>query len=155
MISRVLKGTAAGAAGTATLNLITYLDMLVRARASSTVPADTATRISQAVGIELTGHDEDATHSRRTAAGALLGFGAGLGLGVSYAMVDEPLADLPASISGTLLGAAAMAASDVPATATGATDPRSWGTAGWLADIIPHLGYGLVTVLVYRALRRS
>lgn len=155
MIERALKGLAAGAAGTAVLNLITYLDMLVRARSASSVPAETATKLANRVGLELSAGEEQSTQSRRTAAGALLGYGAGLGIGAGYAILEEGVPDLPAPVSGILLGAAAMAASDVPATATGATDPRSWGRAGWLADIVPHLGYGLATVVVYRALRRA
>ena len=39
-----------------------------------------------------------------------------------------------------------MAGSDVPAVATGATDPKTWGTSGWLADIVPHAIYGLLTL---------
>jgi hypothetical protein len=37
------------------------------------------------------------------------------------------------------------------ATVTGATDPRSWGASGWIADIVPHVIYGLVTVIAYDA----
>jgi hypothetical protein len=33
---------------------------------------------------------------------------------------------------------------------TGATDPKTWGTSGWLADIVPHATiYGLITVAAY------
>jgi len=32
---------------------------------------------------------------------------------------------------------------------TGATDPKAWGTSGWLADIVPHAIYGLVTSAAY------
>jgi len=46
-----------------------------------------------------------------------------------------------------------MAASDVPLIALRATDPKTWGFSGWVADIIPHLIYGLVTVTTYEALR--
>jgi hypothetical protein len=27
----------------------------------------------------------------------------------------------------------------------GITDPRTWSTADWIADLVPHLAYGLVT----------
>jgi hypothetical protein len=50
------------------------------------------------------------------------------------------------------LGLAAMAASDLPATALGVTDPRTWGAAGWASDLLPHLAYGLATAAVYEAL---
>jgi hypothetical protein len=45
-----------------------------------------------------------------------------------------------------------MAASDLPATALGLTDPRSWGAAGWVSDLLPHLAYGIATATVYEAL---
>jgi len=30
----------------------------------------------------------------------------------------------------------------------GVTDPRTWGLVGWISDLIPHFGYGVVTALV-------
>jgi hypothetical protein len=142
----------AGAAGTAVLNLITYGDMLVRGRPPSEVPAETAARMAGEVGVHLSG-EEQPMKSRRTAAGALLGYGAGLGIGALYGVPEDAVPDLPLPLSGALVGAVAMAASDVPASATGATDPRRWGRTGWLADLIPHFAYGLATVAVYRTLR--
>jgi hypothetical protein len=153
MTQRALFGLMAGAAGTAVLNFITYLDMLIRGRPSSSVPATTAERLADEVGVDLQG-DAEATQNRRTAAGALLGYGAGLGIGAVYGIAEGPLPDLPLPLSGVIVAVAAMAASDLPATATGATDPRRWGRAAWFSDLVPHLGYGLATVAVYRFLRR-
>ncbi len=153
-MGNAILGLAAGAAGTAVINLMTYLDMFVRARPSSSVPAETATRLAQSAGMRLAADDTQTTRSRRTAAGSLLGYGAGLGLGAAYGLAERTLPDLPLPVSGALLGVVAMAATDVPATATGATDPLTWGPSGWLADLLPHLGYGIATVAVYRALRR-
>ena len=45
-----------------------------------------------------------------------------------------------------------MASSDAPSVKLHVTDPGQWGTSGWLADIIPHLAYGLVTAAVYESL---
>jgi hypothetical protein len=45
-----------------------------------------------------------------------------------------------------------MAGSNVPMTALGVTDPRSWGAAGWISDVVPHLAYGLVTAAVAKRL---
>jgi hypothetical protein len=47
-----------------------------------------------------------------------------------------------------------MASSDAPAVKLGVTNPAEWGTSGWLADLVPHLAYGLVTAAVYEALAR-
>ncbi len=32
------------------------------------------------------------------------------------------------------------------------SNPKTWGFAGWAADIISHLVYGLVAVITYEAL---
>ena len=32
------------------------------------------------------------------------------------------------------------------------SNPKTWGFAGWAAEIIPHFIYGLVTVITYEAL---
>ncbi len=32
------------------------------------------------------------------------------------------------------------------------SNPKTWGFAGWAAEIISHLVYGLVTVITYEAL---
>ncbi len=37
----------------------------------------------------------------------------------------------------------------------GVTDPRSWGVVGWIGDLIPHFGYGVVTAPVLHQLYRS
>jgi hypothetical protein len=52
-----------------------------------------------------------------------------------------------------VLGAAAMAGSDVPATFLGVTDPTTWSRTAWLSDIVPHLVYGAVTAAAFRAIR--
>jgi uncharacterized membrane protein len=43
-----------------------------------------------------------------------------------------------------------MAATDIPAAALGVTDPRTWSPADWVADAVPHLGYGLAVDAVLR-----
>jgi hypothetical protein len=57
----------------------------------------------------------------------------------------------PVALTGVALGAAAMAAADLPPILTATTNPREWGTSGWLADIVPHLAYGFVTAMAYEA----
>lgn len=154
MIGRLARGVVAGAAGSAALNIATYFDMLLRGRQSSSVPADTAQGLAENVGLELSGASEQETSSRRSAAGALLGYVAGLGIGAVYASIEGAGVALPFPVAAVVVGGGAMAASDLPATATGATDPRRWNAAAWLSDIVPHLAYGIVTVAVLRAFRR-
>ena len=161
MLRHLLRGTAAGATGTAALNIATYLDIAIRGRAASEVPEKVAGTIAQSVGIPLEAEangksnasdeqQEQAQH-RLTGLGALMGYATGLGVGALYGLTRPLLKRTPLPLMGVALGAAAMATSDIPATLTGATDPKTWGASGWAADIIPHAIYGLVTVIAYEA----
>jgi hypothetical protein len=47
-----------------------------------------------------------------------------------------------------------MAAANGPMVAQGLTDPRTWGVAGWVSDVVPHVAYGLATAVTYRAVTR-
>lgn len=161
MLNRLLAGMAAGAVGTVALNITTYLDMTLRGRPSSDVPEKAAGRLANIADVDLSsksaddGPDakraRDTAQSRRTAIGALLGYATGLGVGALYGLTSPRLRRVPTSIVALLLGATAMAGSDVPTTMLGATDPRKWGAPGWLADLVPHLAYGTFTALVFHA----
>ena len=153
MPSPLLLGTVAGAAGTIALDLTTYGDMLLRGRPASGVPAKVAGILAAKAGLDLAaGGSLEQAESRKSAFGALLGYATGVGLGTLYGLLRPRLRDVPRPVAGAALGLAAMAASDVPIVATGASDPRTWGTAGWLSDLIPHLVYGLVTAAVFDAI---
>ena len=146
---RIAMGVAAGAVGTAALNITTYADMVVRGRGSSGVPAQAAAQLVEKAGIDL-GEDE-AKQNRQTGLGALLGYVTGLGIGGAYGAARPLLRSLPQPLVGVLLGAGAMAGSDVPATALGITDPTEWPAQSWASDIVPHLVYGIVTAVAYDA----
>ncbi|WP_165985269.1 hypothetical protein [Streptomyces sp. YIM 98790] len=145
------RGLVAGAAGTVALNLSTYGDMLLRGRPASGMPAEVADLLADRAGVPL--GEEQQRSNREQAAGALLGYAAGLGVGAVYGLLSGRRTRLPALVAGPVIGAAAMAGSDAPATALGVTDPRKWNGTAWLSDIVPHLAYGVVTAAVYRALR--
>ena len=148
----LLRGIAAGAVGTIALDVVSYLDMVVRARPASSVPADVVGALAERAGVELVADGESAAN-RRSGIGALLGYGVGLGGGVAYGLLRSVLpAPRRPWVAAAGLGLAAMAASDAPATALGVTDPRTWGAAGWASDLLPHLAYGLTTATVYEAL---
>lgn len=155
----VLLGAVAGAAGTMALDMATYADMAARGRASSTTPSEVIRRIADRAGIaSLSKPDDEAderTQHRRSGLGALSGYAIGLSIGAAYGAARPLLARAPAAAKALALGALAMAASDVPAAKLHATDPKTWGTGGWLADIVPHLAYGLVTVAVFDAISHS
>lgn len=149
---RVLWGAAAGAAGTAGLNLTTYLDMALRGRPASGVPAKAAERLAAKVGVDLSGADGDAQtpQARASALGSLLGFATGLGLGCAFGALHPRVAhrSFPALSLG--LAAAATVGTSAPMAAMGVTEPPTrWGAKAWMADLPPHLAYGLVTAAVY------
>jgi hypothetical protein len=154
MFRSLLVGAVAGAAGTVALDVATYADMLWRGRPASEVPARTAARVAERAGIDLAlqdGASAEQVKNRQSGLGALLGYGTGLGVGTLYGMVRPILGNIPTPVAGVLLGAAAMAASDVPSAALGSTNPREWTAESWAADIVPHLVYGLVTAAAYNA----
>jgi hypothetical protein len=151
-------GVIAGAAGTVALDVVTYLDMTVRGRPPSDMPAKAAERIATLAGMSL-GSDKGADN-RREGLGALLGYATGLGVGAAYGIVRGVVGRgvagrriLPV-VTAVGLGATAMAASDVPMTVLGLTDPRSWSATDWLADVVPHLAYGAAAALTFDAVTR-
>jgi hypothetical protein len=150
MRGRLLAGVAAGAIGTIALDLTTYLDMLVRARGSSDLPATVAGTLAERAGVDL--GSGEAAGNRKTALGALFGYGIGAGVGTVYGLLRPAFPSVPAATAGIGLGLAAMAASDVPPTALGITDPRAWGVSGWASDVVPHVIYGLVTAMAFDAI---
>jgi predicted outer membrane lipoprotein len=160
MPNRLIAGLAAGAAGTAALNITGYLDMLVRGRPASDLPARVAGEMAAEVGLPLdfpaprqAGSVTPAqVDNRREAVGALLGYSNGIGFGLAYGLARLFIPRLPLWLSGAILGGAAMAASDIPATGMRLTDPQQWSTADWIADVLPHAAFGVVTALTFEAL---
>jgi drug/metabolite transporter (DMT)-like permease len=146
----VARGLIAGAAGTVTLNVLTYLDMAVRGRPASSVPAETVEEAAEETGADLAHEgDEDAGQNRSQGIGALLGYASGLGFGALYGALRDRRDAGSVSADAIGLALAAMAGASLPSTVMGVTDPRKWGAEGWIADIVPHLAYGFVTASVY------
>jgi hypothetical protein len=146
MFRRIAAGAAAGAAGTAALNAVTYLDMAWRGRAASTTPEESVEVLAKQTGIQIPGQGEQRAN-RITALGALSGIATGVGIGI--------LAGVVGRAPGVLIGAAAMAATDTSMARLGVSDPKTWSAADWAADAVPHLAYGTVTAAVLRALLRD
>jgi hypothetical protein len=145
----VLDATAAGAAGTTALNVATYLDMAIRGRPASQSAEETVRRLADRSHIGL-GPEQKAAN-RRSGLGPLLGYIAGIGAAVIFgsAARNRPI---PVPVGATLLGAGAMLAADAPLAALRVSDPRTWSRTDWLADIVPHLIYGVVTAAVWHRL---
>jgi hypothetical protein len=158
--TRLEHGLIAGVTGTMALNAVTYADMLLRGRPASTLPAEAAAKLAKQVGVDLQG-DDDRTTARREGLAALLGYATGAAVGVAGALVlgggrrGGGQGPGRGHLVGRalLLGGSAMAASMIPMTAEGLTDPRQWGLEGWLSDIVPHAAYGLAAAATLAALR--
>jgi len=168
MANRIVAGLVAGACGTLALNTVGYVDMLVRGRSASRLPADVAGKLADEMGIPLdfdldSDADQDDDDSdeaqtrvanRREALGALLGHVTGLQIGFLYGMVRLVLPRPPTWLAGAALGSLAMAASNYPAAQFGLTNPQTWDAAGWMADVVPHMAYGIVTAATFEAIKK-
>ena len=154
-----ILGAIAGAAGTMALDVTSYGDMALRGRQSSNTPAEVVRRLAEKAGIEPLAKPDDAadaaTKNRRSALGALSGYSIGIAIGAFYGVARPYMKWLPLPLAAVAVGALAMAAADTPATRLGATDPSTWGAAGWIADIVPHVAFGVATVAVAEAIAQA
>lgn len=151
MIKALVRGAMAGAAGTTALNAVTYLDMAVRARPASDTPQKAVEKIAEVAGRPVPGEGEE-KQNRLGGLGSLAGIATGVGIGAAAGLLRPVLRRLPTVVGAAVLGAAAMAGSDVPLTKLGLTDPSTWSPVDWASDVIPHFAYGLIT---YKALTRD
>lgn len=153
VLRSVLVGTAAGAVGTAALNIVSSADMAARGRPPSEMPSTLVKQLACSAGIAPLAADDETARNRRSGVGALLGYVNGLGVGALYGAIRPALrGKVPLLAAALLAGGATMALSDVPAAKTGATDPATWGPSGWAADIIPHALFGLALAFAFDAL---
>lgn len=114
--------------------------MALRGRPASDAPE----RLVRKVAGTLPGTRKERSN-RIAGLGPLAGIATGVGIGALTGALRGAGVRLPTAVGGPLLGAAAMAASDVPLAALGVSDPRTWSTADWVSDAVPHLVYGLTT----------
>jgi hypothetical protein len=143
VVGWALRGAAAGAAGTTALNAVTYLDMTVRGRPTSSTPELTVEKLAEKAHVPIPG-DEETRRNRVQGLGPITGLVAGVGVGVVIGLVraagyrSQPLV-------GTLLTTlVVLVAANGPMTVLGITDPRTWSGTDWASDIVPHLAYGAV-----------
>ena len=141
----VVAGAIAGAVGTLSLDIVSYLDMLARGRPASSLPGEAAARLAKTAGISLGSDGDPVTDNRKSALGAILGYSTGVAIGAVYGLLSRGRHRPTPLARGLALGAAAMAVANGPMVAQGLTDPRTWGVAGWVSDVVPHVAYGVVT----------
>jgi hypothetical protein len=151
LVRGLVRGAAAGAAGTTALNAITYLDMALRARPASDTPQQAVDELARRTGHRVPGADEH-RQNRLAGLGPLSGIATGLAVGAVGGLLRNLGVRLPAVLGSALLGGAAMIASDLPLAKLGVSHPSQWSARSWLADAIPHLAYGMTTHGVLAAL---
>jgi hypothetical protein len=142
-----LLGAAAGAAGTTALNGVTYIDMALRGRPSSSTPEKTVETLSEKAHVPIPGEGEE-EENRVSGLGPLSGLLAGVGTGalLGFARAAGWRPGTAASTAAATLGA--MIGTNGPMTVLGVTDPRTWPAKSWVVDIVPHVAYGAVTAAV-------
>ncbi|MFG1954381.1 hypothetical protein [Micromonospora sp. NPDC048830] len=145
-----LDGAVAGAVGTVALNLVTYLDMVLRARPASSTPEESARRLARVAHIDL--GPEDRAANRRSGLGALIGYATGIAGATAYAALAGRRR-VPLPLAAAALGAGVMAMADGSLAALRVSDPRRWSRSDWLSDVVPHLAYGTAAAATLGRLR--
>jgi hypothetical protein len=153
MIKGLMRGALAGAAGTTALNAASYVDMAWRGRPSSSTPQQAAEELAKRAGQEIPGSGEE-RDNRLEGLGALAGIATGVAVGAVAGELRVVVLRLGPVVGPVLLGAAAMAATDVSLTRLGLTDPKEWDATAWLSDAGPHLAFGVITYAALRAMTR-
>jgi uncharacterized membrane protein len=128
LLSGLLRGAAAGAAGTTALASTSHVDRTVRGRQAGDAP-----RLIRAA----------AGPGRPSAAGLLTGTAAGVAVGALAGVLRAAGVRPPAAVSGPLLGLAAAAACGGPRAVLRIVDPRR--SSDWPAEVAPPLVYGFTT----------
>jgi hypothetical protein len=146
----LIDGAIAGAVGSVALNVIGYLDIAARARPASSIPEETVRRLAGAAHVDLGPEDRAAT--RRSGLGPVLGYATGIAAGAAFGLLAARRR-IPLPIATGLLGGGVMATTDGSIAALGVSDPRTWRPKDWLADIVPHLAYGMAAAATWKRLR--
>ena len=139
----VLRGAAAGAAGTTALNAVTYLDMVGRGRGTSSTPEQTVEALAEKAHVQIPG-DEETRSNRVQGLGPLTGLVAGIGVGALAGLARAAGFRTPPLVGTALTTVGVLVAANGPMTVLGITDPRTWSTVDWISDVVPHLAYGVV-----------
>src|SRR3954469_5179123 len=120
-----LRGAAAGAAATTALNAVTYLDMAVRGRATSSTPEQTVEKLAAKAHVDIPG-DEEHRQNRVQGLGPLTGLVAGVGVGVLTGLVRATGFRSSTPVGIALTTAGVLVVGNGPMTVLGVTDPRKW-----------------------------
>ena len=143
VVGWALRGAAAGAAGTTALNAVTYLDMAVRGRGSSSTPEQTVETLAEKAHVPIPGEGET-RENRLQGLGPLTGLVAGVGVGVLAGLARAAGFRPPPLVGAAVTTLGVLVAANGPMTVLGITDPRTWSATDWASDVVPHVAYAVV-----------
>lgn len=146
----IMRGVAAGAAGTTALHAVTYLDMVLRGRPASSTPERSVERLADMADVTIPAEGRE---NRVSGSGALLGILSGLVVGAAYGAVRAAGRRPNTAVAGTIAAVGAIAVSAAPMATVGVSNPRDWSLSDWVSDVVPHLAYGWVTAATYAAMQ--
>jgi hypothetical protein len=116
--------------------------MALRGRPASSSTTELVEQAADRANVTIPG-DQDERDNRVQGLGPLAGIAVGVTVGAVAGLVHRALAQrgrtVPAVIEVPLLGATAMALSDVPLKLLGISDPATWRAPDWPSDAIPPL----------------
>jgi hypothetical protein len=138
-----LRGAAAGAAGSTALNAVTYLDMAVRGRGTSSTPEQTVEKLADKAHVTIPGTGEK-RENRLQGLGPLTGLVAGVGVGVLTGLARASGFRSAPLVGTALTTVGVLVAANGPMAVLGISDPRTWSATDWISDLVPHLAYGVV-----------
>jgi hypothetical protein len=151
MLLSILKGAAAGAAGTTALNATTYLHMTARGRPTSSTPEDTVEKLAEVTHLRIPGQGEE-RDNRVAGLGPLSGIATGVGVGAVLGVIRALGWRPPVALGAAAATVLALVGANGPMAALGISDPRTWSLESWAADVVPHLAYGWVTAATLHGL---
>jgi len=147
------RGAAAGAAGTTALDAVSYLDIAIRGRPSSSTPERSVEKLAGLAHVTIPGQGE-LRRNRLQGLGALTGYASGIGIGVLVGLARAAGVRTSPAVGTALISGGVLVATNGPMTVLGITDPRTWSAADWISDLLPHLAYGSVVKATLDALDR-
>jgi hypothetical protein len=153
LLHGLLRGAAAGAAGTSALDASTYADMALRGRPPSSAPQKSVEHMAAGAHVDIPGQGQQ-RENRVSGLGSLSGILTGVSVGALYGGVRALGVRPPTWVGALIAAGTALVAANGPMAAMGITDPRSWSRADWISDLVPHACYGAVTAFTYAATER-